>query len=369
MYITNSQYEYGEPLPLCWTALTTILGQKYTTPAIKEATNCMLITMKTNYSKQFRKSRTYTLHPAFLTDDYVSYNIENPLINRNWAKYWRTKQREELTRYKPIHHHLIYYLKQLDFSNLFTLSPEILREVCADDPNKVTYLEKYISAIKDDGVFWEVGTNSERFYSTLTNLKRELKKYIQYNSGKIVCVDIHCSQPLLLSSLLLSYILTTTRNNKKPTIYHYNSSQLLIQQLLKFKKSCENNTFYDDCAKELGLSRQTVKVELLKVFFDKYRHNCKYAKYLQKNFPHIYNYMSSIKQQTSYDYFAGELQRYESKLIIHTICEQIRLFDESIPMWTIHDAIYSTPEHLPIIKSRLLAVYNDLDMFPAIEEE
>ncbi|HEX8332492.1 MAG TPA: hypothetical protein VF622_07695 [Segetibacter sp.] len=274
------------------------------------------------------------------------------------------------------------------------------------------YNMKYIVADKINGGRHHhpiVDSTSGRFHSPLTQLKSELRQYVRYNGERLYALDIVNSQPLL-SLVVIDYNIFR-KNDILGIISNYNdefqndynaykpynqqnpSSTMLVNLLRKcifqpdvdsFKTSVISGTFYEDFGKLLVMKnlippditgetneaektkkvRKFAKQAMFTAFFSKLS-DIRWNKYIQAFkacYPGVYNVFSLIKTQpkklnsnldepSRHNTLACVLQRFESNLILHDICCEINSINPLIPLFTIHDSIATTREHLDLVKS------------------
>jgi len=213
-----------------------------------------------------------------------------------------------------------------------------------------------------------------RFYSPLTNLKRELKQFLTFDGQKIVSIDIKNSQPFLSLALfkhdfwgkkkgklrlesLNREIYNTIRNKEeyKSIITLVNTSETLTDinsGLEKYRSLVLEGLFYEyiqeyfaDTYPERFSDRPRVKKEVMRILFSdpKKEHWSFYKPCLDfyKHFPVPYQLFKMIKQ-IEYNYFPIILQAIESFLVIDVICKRISDLNAEIPIFTIHDNILTT---------------------------
>ena len=234
-----------------------------------------------------------------------------------------------------------------------------------------------------------VDRTSGRFHSPLTQLKKELRQYVQYDGEKLWAVDIINSQPLL-SLIVLDYELFMKNkiyqilsyynpihhellNLDKLSILYSPTSTMLVNLLKKshklkdvqnFKKSVIDGNFYEffgellleknlvpsDISNSPEKIRKYAKTAIFTAFFSRVkdsRWNLQ-IKAFRKCFPNVARIFDLVKAGTnSHAALACLLQRFESNLVLHMTSVEINESCPSMPVFTIHDSIATTEQFLP----------------------
>jgi hypothetical protein len=227
-----------------------------------------------------------------------------------------------------------------------------------------------IQKIAKQDFYHGVDDNVGRFHSNLTNIKRELRNYITYDSKKLVNVDIKNSQPLF-STLLLKKEFWTENQGELLSFYHFpslftnlsklNTNHYYIIMLVKALEKSNNQLlseyieyvnsgeFYKKISYKLYPSRtfdkQAIKEMFYKLFFSKNRviqgYNAKPKRDFRTHFPKIYEIFSIVKRK-DYKTLAQLLQRIESNVMIKNVAKRISEEKPDLPIFTIHDSIATT---------------------------
>jgi hypothetical protein len=221
---------------------------------------------------------------------------------------------------------------------------------------------------------------SGRYHSPITNLKRKFRSCFTFYENKIekqiYQIDIVNSQPFLLQMILSPSFWTsqvpliryfhTTHSEVPTTLMSVITPETLdtsdVQSLIK---SVNNGTYYEDFMRQgfthLGvqMTRTDAKIATYQVFFshNSWRgsrpNNPQWDATLKELFitlyPNVYKVIETIKRGHK-EALAVLLQNIESYLIIDVCCKRISKEKPLIPIFTIHDSIASTQEHMPYIQ-------------------
>ena len=228
-----------------------------------------------------------------------------------------------------------------------------------------------------------------RFHHNLTNLSSELRKFLTYKNEKLKGIDLPNAQPLLLL-ILLNHI-----KEHKESQYLVDPSEVLkaidenLDQVQLLKELVLDGNFYafiyhklqpmnikdlpetlwGDTPKEV---RKIVKLEVLKWINAKRKSNDHYRPYIDEiieyHFKPLHTLMWTIKslentpdaerakdgsldRRDSNKNAARVLQSMESDIIIKGICNQLKDEKPSIPLFTIHDCIYTNESNFEYLYS------------------
>jgi len=266
--------------------------------------------------------------------------------------------------------------------------------------------DKYVMSVEQFNEGWnnpKVDISGHRFFTVLTNLKKELRNYITYDRKKLVSLDFKCSQPyltlLLLSKDFYSSDLSKDAITLKkiyPELYKHLKAEGYLTGLKRisvetktlgtkvldvadYKKSIIDNDYYECLATlissftngELILSRDAAKTQSHYILFADPKKMSWAVGYnaFKKAFPTVAKLFCILKSR-SYNDLAILLQRIESELVIQKITKEFVKQFPGIPIYTIHDSIITISEY----STKLISISGDLSrkmigVFPKIEVE
>jgi|GEM_PF-4745641 len=266
--------------------------------------------------------------------------------------------------------------------------------------------DKYAMSVEQFEEGWnnpKVDSSGHRFFTVLTNIKKELRNYITYDRKKLVSVDFKCSQPYLTLLLFNKDFYSSDLSKdaitlKKifPELYTHlrdkgyltwlkriaPETKTLATKILdvnEYKKSIIDNDYYESLAtlissytgKELILSRDEAKTQSHYILFGDPRKMSWAVGYnaFKKTFPTVAQLFCVLKSR-SYNDLAILLQRIESELVIQKITKEFIKQFPGIPIYTIHDSIITISEY----STKLISISRDLSrkmigVFPKIEVE
>jgi len=156
-----------------------------------------------------------------------------------------------------------------------------------------------------------------RFHSTVTNMRKELRKYLRVDGETLMEADTKNCQPLMLVPVL----------------------EATGMPCPEYRKLCEDGTLYDFLAGKTGLEREQVKEEFIaSVLFGKSRSPSETKTAFREAFPQVSRAIREIKRKDHAE-LSRRLQRAESDVVIRTACERLRKERPAMFFTPIHDSI------------------------------
>jgi len=181
-----------------------------------------------------------------------------------------------------------------------------------------------ISSINDGNLFFRYSNTNGRIDTNLTNLKAELKQFI--NTPNLYQIDIVNSQPFILSHLLNSPLCSSFLDKKELEKYTDWTSAGIFYEM--FEREYFNKT-------SNVLTRKQIKDLMFCIFYSKNGSYIKEKNIFKSIFPTIMKFIDEQKKD-KHNEFSIRLQKIESKICINIICKE--LDKENIKYYTIHDA-------------------------------
>lgn len=233
-----------------------------------------------------------------------------------------------------------------------------------------------------------------RFYSPITNLKKELRAFLTYKGQPMMELDKKNSQPYFSLALMRpsfwhaeakepnrlffrdvlnpEMVKEISGGREKPrigTLLHgvitllKNEETYAHKGYAKIQKyvDCVTGDFYEhiqDIFQPLYPdrfdTRDNVKKEVMRILYmdPKVEHHPFYAPAItfRGQFPFVYGLFKMLKER-EHNTLALILQRIESHLFIDVICKQIHASHPHIPLYTIHDCILTTKGNENTVKA------------------
>jgi len=327
-----------------------------------------------------------------ITSGYTKWRnvkISNPNL------YWKVKNSQSARLTHKIHKHLS---KQFDQLEIDMEQAKLIISTMVPKKEALT-IEEYREMILaqcqaiQDKEFWCEPDDYGRVHSNLTNLPTELRNSLSVNGKKLVGLDLANSQPLIAGivcnqyfssestrlSFLNQYKTEETHTGEgeidnsnsslscSEELYNSNDSKELDQysDITNYIKLCEKGLFYESLMTET-LTRQQVKTKLYQVWFGKTHWKSEIKSHFEKSHPSVYQMLKEMKSE-DYRRSAWILQNYEAMLFIGRIATRIMTEQPDMPIYTLHDALYTTPEHADYFQEVIEAEFANLNVKPTIK--
>lgn len=250
--------------------------------------------------------------------------------------------------------------------------------------NNITNIDQYIyynislDLIASKNFFFCVDNTAGRIHNNVTNLSRDLRKFLRYNDEKLIEIDIANSQPFLFNILIYDYFkdhnitnISYDGNIDINVSYPYgNQNQTSSADVEKFKELTSQGLFYEYLMNEFDIAedRSTFKVRFFsKVFFSEekpYFINSERQQF-KELFPNVYKIVAYYKRE-DYRNLAIALQKVEADIIINHVVP--KLAKKRIYVLTIHDSILTLPDNAEIVKQTILEVFeNKYGLVPTVK--
>lgn len=244
-----------------------------------------------------------------------------------------------------------------------------------------------VRMFEDNKRIYKFSGEGNRFYSVITNMKKEIRSFIKYDGKELVDVDIKNSQPFLSMALLNTKFWEGKKTLKlekglkeiSKELYgridnrEYENIITLLKNLemqapkgLQDFKYCQLVTggcFYEYIQEHFCKlypyrfnTREMTKKEVMRILF--YNPKYKATKFykpcetFENHFKEVSNIFDSIKKK-NYKNLPLILQRVESYLVIDKACKLINCCYPDIPIFTIHDNIITTKGNEGVVKNIL----------------
>ena len=215
-----------------------------------------------------------------------------------------------------------------------------------------------------------IDKTARRLHTVLTQLKSELRQFIQYNGKPLIAIDITNSQPYL-STILFNYekfrennisSLITLYNNTYNTTDIFNSQLYYVSKNVKNAKDSASVNKYIEMVKSGRLYEEFGKILVERnlltdslllrkeaktiIFSSIFSPNQAIAyneemKIFKEVFPDVYEIYRGVKQN-EHRTLACLLQNLEAKLVLENACKFITEEHPEIPLFTLHDSIITT---------------------------
>ncbi len=222
-----------------------------------------------------------------------------------------------------------------------------LRRIKAEIPGNLPVEDAQVLQLVNDGgrVQNPEDKSGGRFFSNVTNMKKELRKHLRVDGERLMEVNVRNCQPLTLVPVL------EEQGVECP----------------EYRRLCEEGTLYDFLADKAGISRDQAKRELIAcTFFGRNGSRSATKTAFRKAFPKVAKAIRTIKQQ-DYTELATRLQRAESNLIIRTACDRLRKEHPKMFCTPIHDSVVAKPADIETVACIVREAFASIGLSPKIE--
>lgn len=246
------------------------------------------------------------------------------------------------------------------------------------------------------------GTN-HRINSVFTNLPKVLRGFINCNGKLLYSVDLSASQPYILSKVLDSRFFHDTSNGfnlfsiykevynllfdngflisnssySNSGMYPFMWSVFFTPKELESIKDYQQIPFLNDYYRYViskGYHYQLTEQELLEkrtefkkstmyILFDDHRGH-RIVNQQVRMFKHVYpgvnKWLELSHKVIGKREFSLVMQRCESWLLLHNVCREFLTQHPNIPLFTIHDGLYTYKEYTPHLSSLILTICSEI---------
>lgn len=271
-------------------------------------------------------------------------------------------------------------------------------------PEKISYIESIERF--NDRQYWfrRNGRTDNRLHTNLTNMPKELRRFITYKGERLISLDVKTSQPYFTMVLIegiregnkkVLRILNKAVGSKQgimiPKLQQLIDSQRFIDEFETLKEWILNNDFYlklgqllfpeieedqldekgniiernrnnqiiyrifEKCVhqnvdKEFKSKRDLVKKVVMQILFYKTKRPEALIEF-EKHFPKICEFIEIIKNHRKPHkdadvIFSRILQQLEADCILDYVTKRISQMHPNMPLWTVHDSIITTESWL-----------------------
>jgi len=170
----------------------------------------------------------------------------------------------------------------------------------------------------------------------------------------------------------VQYLQTLTTTSTCP----YTDPKLLIpnrqhlhQDEALFLRLCEEGGLYEHLAILTDEPvRQWVKEEFFEVLFSQNRYQSRLKSAFAEEFPHVAEVIR-VHKRRKHEQLAQLLQNIESNFMINNVVRRIMEQTPDAPIYTIHDSVMTTPEHVDRVHRIMEAEFAYLGLTPSIKAD
>ena len=277
----------------------------------------------------------------------------------------------------PVHRWLESKLDLLTFD--WERAQEVIAKMQPDDDSSLA-VEEYRQAVAEacqrlaHADHWFHCDDYGRCHTPVTNLPKELRCCLSVDGQPLVNLDLANSQPLMAGIVAAEYygskrkaarLLARRFGGKNP--YCGRTPQTAATQkpdLANYLKVCEEGRLYESLMLP-GEERERFKREFFGMMYGKKRRR---GSRLEVAYPAVAEMLARLKRR-DYRHAAHLMQNVEATLFIHCVCGRLMQEEPTMPVYTIHDSVLTTPEYVGTARKAIREVFGRLGLQPTIREE
>lgn len=331
-----------------------------------------LIAMVKDYYKG-AGSRKYKIVGYSEIKSWSKVEIKN---QKTLDKYYKRKEERRKLVEKKYNFLTKWFNEKLNFTSEFPI--QSIAECGPDSPNynSIFYLHTHYEQIVNHEFHYSTDQFGGRFYSNLTNLKKDYRKYLWYDGNLLAAIDIKNSQPFFLAVLInnmerpdfdkwLNNLLLTPdiRINKNLKKAFYNVNQFgnnFRYEEEEFIHLVCSGELYSFISQNLDCTISHAKNIILPYLFGEDNRISNDARplrdFFKKQWPDIYHFISELKKgdNTIFSKIMQSVERYYVLMVV----EKFSALYPDVCVYTIHDSIVTLDSHineLQIFATKILA--------------
>ena len=345
-----------------------------------------------------QRSFGFRLSAKFVVDKHVRTLATDPRLIRRLEKFSDECVEEWQARMKPVHHALAKQQTRLQIHG--DRAREFLAALLQTE-NPFDSQSVLVGDIENCEYRLSVGQYG-RVFNNISNLKSELRDELHVGGEKLGYVDLSCAQPAFLAKAMqddsqdvggtlrptlvelpVSGVLTNgDRRQRHKTgsrsrqgaagcsnydsslseAVHYDSSRPATQNadFELYRSLVQRGELYEVLLADLGhsISRDELKRRFLADVIAKRKASFRGTEYpslvedrFRERFPTVYRFIRTVNcDGYEHSNIIRLLQRAESSFVIETVAADLLARHPQTFFLTLHDAIYTTAEHLPKVE-------------------
>jgi hypothetical protein len=115
-----------------------------------------------------------------------------------------------------------------------------------------------------------------------------------------------------------------------------------------------------------------LKVRVLAAFYSAIRRRSRFLnttrKRLREKYPSVARVLHDLKKE-DHRRAARTMQAFESCIFVKRVCGRLRRDVPTIPVYTIHDSVLTTPEFVPTVEAVIRDEFGKLGLKPSLKRE
>ena len=341
------------------------------------------------YAEIGKRSFWYRLTPEWDDRPTVRYVLTEPEMIRRFDKIEFRRRATE--GWEPVHEHLwrCLHLAQID-------EAAARRWTCRAGNRKQRRAAMLVDMINAREHQMKRDAHG-RIHTTITRLPKKIRPSIRLAGMLTSEIDIRCCQPCLLGLHTLDCYLKV--NHPEETTHQQTfinpqkeeegderekgiNSIMEVEDasihekipcdLTNYINVCSGGTFYEEFAETIKVACGTVaernrvkRTACCLIFGEPRPHQAKWKRF-EKRWPTVAECLMALKEM-DYKNVAHVLQGFESRLIIREVCGLMMERYSDVPVVTIHDAIMTVNDAVPVVCDLINQVWGKEGMCPQLK--
>ncbi len=293
----------------------------------------------------------YRLADRFAGDRHVRVPVTDERLIGQWESFIARRQGDQEAVWQPVHYVLAEQQRRLKIHG------DQARDWLSKNTN-VNPFDTQGILVRDieDGEFRLSVGQYDRVFNSISNMKRELRRFLHVDGGPLGYVDLRCCQPALIARLCTvhSQHAQTATGGEERGVSHYDSSGMgaANRDVHLYRTLVESGELYDVLKIEVqrrgaAIDRDEVKRQLM---CDVIAKRGKYPSRVVEQafgdiFPTVLKFIRAVNRH-DHGNLIRQLHREEARLVIETVAADLVARFPGVFFLTLHDAIYATAEHL-----------------------
>jgi hypothetical protein len=284
------------------------------------------------------------------------------------------------TRLLPVHHWLASNLGRLRFDA--DLAAAIIPTLSPDGGFRITPAEyaEMLTGLARRVADGERGLSCDRYgrvHTPLTSLPRELRRCVSAADGSpLVGLDLANSQPLMAGLLARRFSRSEStavrmcaaafRGAGNPYCYRALAEHAdhpgVPADLRGYLGCCAAGTLYES----FGGDRERVKRRFMSVLMGHNHYGGRAKDEFSARYPRVAEMLHAVRRK-EHARAAWLLQNLEATLFIHRACGRLMRARPDLPVYTVHDCVFTVPDGVPAVRGVLLDEFARLGVEPTLK--
>lgn len=285
----------------------------------------------------------------------------------------------------PVHHHMNSILPRITIDREGALK----RARAIRCPERRRYAVQAVEKIAAGDIRLHPSPRTGRVFTDLTRLNRVLRPYLKLDGYGLAGFDISACQPYLFGLIAANHTHPTTqtpprqersqasqgqgerRTNTWRAFGGWSHDCMLPDDILRHLHGCETGTYYPEFAEVMckpgsrPLTIRQAKDGWLKFVFGRHRPGSVWFRRFAASCPTMADVLAEMKAGP--ETVARILQTAEASLMIHGVCETIRVRFPEIPFFPIHDCVMTTEANVAAVLDINSEVWRSINACPNVK--